>query len=219
MPARLKQRAFGHLTPRYVVDRLRLIAHERLNPDAPWLTAEAVTFLEAWLRPQHVGFEWGSGRSTVWFAARVRRLTSVEHDPDWYRETGRRLEVKELCGRVTYRYVPSDDQEPGETHPYVSVISGHDGGLDFCLVDGVTGLRAYCALACLAKLKPNGVLIVDNANWFIPRSPKSRAPNSRALFAGYASVAWSEFARRTADWQCIWTTNGITDTALWVRPP
>jgi hypothetical protein len=46
MPARLKQRAFGHLTPRYVVDRLRLIAHERLNPDAPWLTAAVVAFLE-----------------------------------------------------------------------------------------------------------------------------------------------------------------------------
>jgi hypothetical protein len=86
------------------------------------------------------------------------------------------------------------------------------------LVDGVTRLRADCALACVAKLKPGGVLIVDNPNWFIPRSPKSRAPNSRGPVAGYASVAWSEFARQTADWQCIWTTNGITDTALWLKP-
>ncbi len=29
-------------------------------------------------------FEWGSGASTVWYAARARLVTAVEHDPGWH---------------------------------------------------------------------------------------------------------------------------------------
>jgi hypothetical protein len=27
-----------------------------------------------------------------------------------------------------------------------------------------------------------------------------------------------EFHRRVADWPCIWTSNGLTDTAIWTKP-
>jgi hypothetical protein len=37
---------YRHLTPRYLIDRVRLIAYERRHPDAPWLTSEAIAFLE-----------------------------------------------------------------------------------------------------------------------------------------------------------------------------
>jgi hypothetical protein len=77
-----------------VLDRVRLLAHERRHPDAPWLTIEAVAFLEHRLACDGVGFEWGSGRSTVWLARRVRRLTSIEHDPTWFEKIRRRLEVQ-----------------------------------------------------------------------------------------------------------------------------
>jgi Methyltransferase domain len=214
----LKWRRFRHLTPTYIVDRLRLAAYQRLNPEAPWLTADAVGFLEDWLRPQHVGFEWGSGRSTVWFAARARHLTSVEDDPEWYREVAKRLQERGLAERVAYHHLPAGDERLRGSPPYVSAIAGHDSTLDFCLVDGVTRLRADCALACLPKLRPGGLLIIDNANWFIPRRGPSRAPNSRGLAEGYASDAWAELGRQIADWECVWTTNGVTDTALWVKP-
>jgi hypothetical protein len=42
---------YRHLTPRYVFDRVRVLAHERRHPEAPWLTAAAVAFLERWLDP------------------------------------------------------------------------------------------------------------------------------------------------------------------------
>jgi hypothetical protein len=215
---RLARRRYRHLTPRYVLDRVRLIAHERRHPEAPWLTAQAVAFLERWLEPDLVGFEWGSGRSTVWFAQRVRQLISVEQDPYWYEEVRRRLDEQGLAPKVDYRRCAVDDVADA-AHPYVSAISDHDdGALHFCLVDGVTRLRAQCALACLPKLERGGIAIVDNANWFLPREPKSRAPNSRGAADGYASAEWHEFERRVADWPCIWSSNGVTDTAIWTKP-
>jgi hypothetical protein len=47
-----------------------------MHPDVPWLTRQAVEILEDWLKPGYVGLEWGSGRSTLWFARRVSHLTS-----------------------------------------------------------------------------------------------------------------------------------------------
>jgi hypothetical protein len=194
------------------------MAHERRHPEAPWLTAEAVAFLERWLEPDLVGFEWGSGRSTVWFARRVRRLTSIEHDPGWYEKVSRRLDQADLSVKVAYHRV-AIDTETDAAHPYVSAISDQDdGALHFCLVDGLTRFRAQCALACLAKLASGGIAIVDNANWFLPREPKSRAPNSRGPVDGYISAEWQEFDGRVADWPCLWTSNGVTDTAIWTKP-
>lgn len=214
----LVQRRYRHLTPRYVFDRVRLIAYQRRRPDAPWLTSEAVAFLERWLEPDFVGFEWGSGRSTIWFAQRVRQLISIEHDPHWFEEVRRRLAEEGLAPKVTCRRFAVDDAA-SKDYPYVSAISRlPDGALHFCLVDGATRLRAHCALACLPKLRSGGLAIIDNANWFLPREPGSRAPSSRRPADGYASDEWAEFDRRVADWPCIWTSNGVFDTAIWTKP-
>jgi Methyltransferase domain len=211
-------RRYGHLSPRYLFDRLRLMAHERRKPDAPWLTSDAVTFLGRWLEQNFVGFEWGSGRSTIWFAERVQQLTSIEHDPHWLEEVSRRLDEKGLAHKVTCRcFVVGEAAD--RCRPYVSAIAEHpDETLHFCLIDGVSRLRAHCALACLPKLKNGGIVIVDNANWFLPREPRSRAPNSRGTADGYASAEWQAFDRQVAGWPCTWTSNGVTDTVIWTKP-
>jgi hypothetical protein len=67
-------RPFAHWTPRYVKNRLALMAYERFNPEQPWLTRNMIEILENWLKPTDVGLEFGSGRSTTWFARRVRHL-------------------------------------------------------------------------------------------------------------------------------------------------
>ena len=70
----------SHRTPRYVYHRTRQLCYERAHPDEPWLTPAAIGLLATLLRPADTGAEFGSGRSTLWFAARVAALTSVEHD-------------------------------------------------------------------------------------------------------------------------------------------
>jgi len=77
-------RSFGHLTPRYIWNRLALIVYEQNNPNLPWITRDMINILETWLRPTDIGLEFGSGRSTSWFASRVSHLTSVEDNSEWY---------------------------------------------------------------------------------------------------------------------------------------
>ena len=67
------------LSPRYLASRVAVTLYEWRHPDAPWLTRAAIAWLEAHLRPEHRGFEWGSGTGTLWFARRSASLVSVEH--------------------------------------------------------------------------------------------------------------------------------------------
>jgi hypothetical protein len=210
------KRSIRHWSYRYIVDRVELMRYERKHPDAPWLTSAMVEVLDRWLKPVDCGLEWGSGRSTVWFARRTARLTSVEHDPDWAERVTDILRHARLEGRVDYRLAPDGASERQDSN-YVQVVQSIETGtLDYCLVDGVA--RDHCALVCLDRLKPGGVVIIDNANWYIPQRTKSRAPNSRGLEDGFASDVWAEFWKRVREWRSVWTTNGVTDTAFWVKP-
>ena len=207
------------LRPRYVADRVRLAVHQRLHPDAPWLTAEATAMLEAWLQPSHVGVEWGSGRSTRWFARRVRHLTSVEHHPQWHALVSAELAEDGLTN-VDDRLLPCEPErvETPEwiatmfASPYVRVADAFaPRSLDFALVDGM--YRSACALAVLPKLRSGALLIVDNVNWFLPSA--SRAPSSRSTSDAPLSPTWAEFAETTRGWPLRWTQNGVADTAIW----
>ena len=86
--------------------------------------------------------------------------------------------------------------------------------LDFALVDGM--YRSACTLAVVPRLKPGGLIIVDNVNWFLPSA--SRAPSSRGLDDAPLTPTWEEFADAVAGWERKWTENGVTDTAIWVAP-
>jgi hypothetical protein len=90
------KRKFGRWTPRYVVNRINLWQYVKRHPAAPWLTSRAIEFLSQWLRPTDVGFEWGSGRITLWFTKRIKHLTSIEHDSAWYEIVQSRLKLQQL---------------------------------------------------------------------------------------------------------------------------
>ena len=199
-------RRFRHWTPRYILNRITLMAHERMHPDSPWLTRTMVEILASWLGPDDRGLEWGSGRSSLWFAERVKHLVSVEHNESWYRKGHSKLKEKKL-ENVDYRfyidrleYVSFTDQLPRES-------------FDFILVDGIE--RDRCALAAIPLLKDRGILIIDNINWYLPS--ESYSPDSRRFPEGAASENWHSFSKKVTGWRCIWTTNGVTDTALWVK--
>jgi hypothetical protein len=210
------------LRPRYVADRVRLAVHQRLHPDAPWLTAEATQLLERWLRPSHVGIEWGSGRSTRWFARRVGRLVSVEHHPGWHTTVSAQLAADGVTN-VDYRLLPCEPERV-ETPEWIAAMFASayvravdafgPRSVDFALVDGM--YRSACALAVLPKLRPGALLIVDNVNWFLPSA--SRAPSSRAAADSPLSPTWEEFAQAVAGWDVQWTQNGVADTAIWAAP-
>lgn len=200
-------RSFKHITPRYIFDRFLVTVDEHRNPSRPWLTRSMVQLLTTLLRTTDVGCEFGSGRSTLWTASRVAHLTSVEHDPAWHGKISAQLSRNHIANVL---YLLRERE-----HDYVAVTDQiADNSLDFALVDGMG--RDKCALRLRQKLKPGGFLILDNANWFLPCSTKS--PASINIKSSAATDDWMRFNESVAEWRSIWTTNGVWDTALWIKP-
>ena len=205
----------SHRTPRYVYHRTRQFLYERAHPGDPWLTPAAIGLLERLLRPVDRGAEFGSGRSTLWFAARVAALTSVEHDRRWHETVTARLRER---GQANVEYilaVPDQPMERGGDSAYArNALAFPDASLDFALVDG--HYRDYSAKFILPKIKPGGMLIIDNVNWYLPC--RSKSPNSRTAELGPAAGAWAEVGRELAAWRTIWTSSGVWDTAIFIKP-
>ena len=208
-------RKLAHVNARYVVDRLGVAIDQRRHPDHPWLTRAAVAFLEDWIKPTDRGFEWGSGRSTIWFARRMVSLTSVEHDFAWAERVKGWIAKHGLEQKISYLFAEDGAREEPSSQYVRAIADVPNGSLNLVLVDGVA--RAHCAVAALDKIAVGGILIIDNANWYLPGPRASRSPNSRN---GLPPVdpTWSEVKRRLADWRCLWTSNGVFDTAIWFRP-
>ena len=201
-----------HWTPTYVKNRVLLALWERRNPDAPWLTASAISFLETWLKPGDVVAEFGSGRSTVFFAKMVGAsgcVASVEHHKEWYNEVTRRLANS---GAKQVRYINPVQEEAA----YVTAAETGLQGLapDFALVDGL--YRDACAVWALHAVKPGGVVAVDNVQWYLPH--KTQAPYSVGAGGKPTTPKWEEFWNIAGKWRKLWTTNGIHDTAFFFKP-
>jgi hypothetical protein len=185
-------------------------------PGHPWLTKSANLILASYLRDSDAGLEFGSGKSTIWLARRVATLTSVEHNREWYEKVAVLLNEQEL-DNVTLLLIEADPQEGSRSrwNAYIDVIKEFpDDSLDFVLVDGQH--RDACANAALPKIKSCGLLILDNANRYLPHG--SDSPNSRTPALGPASEGWAKFLRQVRDWRCVWTSSGVTDTALFIKP-
>ncbi|MGX7672161.1 class I SAM-dependent methyltransferase [Plantactinospora sp. DSM 117369] len=208
-------RSFGHWTPRYFLDRTRELRYSRSHPDAPWLTPQATQILSTMLRPSDQGVEFGSGRSTLWLSQRVRHLTSVEHDDVWHGTVSARLKAQGVHNVDHLFAAPDVPFDRGAESEYVrTLLRFDDSSLDFALVDGI--YRDACAQLSLGKLRPGGLLIVDNVERFLPSL--SRSPGARRPAQGPASQVWAEVARAVGQWRHIWTCSGVWDTAIFIKP-
>jgi Methyltransferase domain len=193
-------------SPVFLWNRTQLVLHERHHPDWPWITKDAVLWLDSHIDGSKVGFEWGSGKGTVWLAKRSRHLTSVEHHFEWAAKVRQNLSDAKVAN-VDYRLV--------EESAYLSVINEFaDGSLDFVVLDGL--FREQALGLSLVKIRPGGFLAFDNVNWYLPS--ESRTVHSRSLCDGVSDPAMIDAARELTSWQCLWTSNGVNDTAIYTKP-
>jgi hypothetical protein len=208
-------RSIRHWNFRYLRNRFNLYFYEKNHAGYPWLTQQANMILASWLKKTDVGIEWGSGRSTVWFAKRVAKLTSVEHDAKWYNKV-KTLLSEEKISNVNLHLYETPKIVDEKNNPYVDIVDDFpDNSLDFALVDD--SFRSECAFKVLKKLKVGGILIIDNINLYLPSNTHS--PCSRNDKTGPLSEQWVELANILSTWRRIWTSNGVFDTAIWIKPP
>jgi hypothetical protein len=154
--------------PVHLIRRVAYEFYQFRHPEEPWMAQEAVRFCNTALKQTDVALEWGSGRSTKWFAARVGKLLSVEFDSDWYRKVSADLASfpNAQCRFVPLEHAPDEGTVAHyeKISAYVAVVDEFaDGSLDFVVIDG--HYRQACILGVLPKLKSQGLLLVDNTDW------------------------------------------------------
>ena len=200
-----------HWNFRYAIDRVGNYFFEKRNKDLPWITPASIKLLDQLLTEGDVGMELGSGRSTPWLASRCKLLTSVEDHKGWFNT------VKEMLGErqidnVEYLF-RENINDLGTDNPYLSCIKNADTqSLDFVFVDGKH--RDLIALEAVTKIKKGGLLILDDSQRYIYKP--THAPHALTN-KSQMTDKWAEFQKNTSDWRKIWTTNGVSDTTIYIK--
>lgn len=138
----------------------------------PWITYSAIEFLNTLDLKDCDVFEFGSGSSTLFWASKVRSVTSVEKDSKWYNRIKKKLPPN--CDLHLYQ----KDLE------YINFIKVLDKKYDIIVIDGA--VRFPCTEMAIQYLNKNGILVVDNSEWY---------PNSCALLRkkGFIQIDFSGF--------------------------
>lgn len=180
----------------------------------PWLSPASIKFIDDRLTKEMTGLEYGSGRSTVFFAKKLKNLVSIEHHAAWHQKVEKLLAENNLAN-VEYLLIPEQDdsetneevdletrlialegsEERREFSDYYSKVNDYaDDYFDFVLIDGRA--RVKCGTNAMKKLKSGGIFVLDN-------SERSRyLPLHSAL----------------STWPKVETTTGLTNTTIWIKP-
>lgn len=117
----------------------------------PWMNYAVVALLDERLAGDLDLFEWGSGASTLYFASRVRSVTSVEHDVGWHDRVSRGAPPN---ARVLFQACDTDGA-------YCRAIMLEPRRYDVIVVDGRD--RVNCLVHGLTALSERGVILLDDA--------------------------------------------------------
>lgn len=129
------------------------------KPDEPWLTRDAILFLEELLDGTQRVLEYGSGGSTLWYGRRAKRVESIEHDNTWASTVSRAILEGNHFNVCLYHIPNTDDYETYSR--FGRELAKRDGPFDLVVVDGRG--RVKCVKASAELVKPGGYLVLDNA--------------------------------------------------------
>src|SRR5438876_5538528 len=88
-----------------------LTGRSPLDFEIPWFSYAGIDFLNSFLEPHMIGFEYGSGGSTLFLAQRIKFLYSVEDNPEWFERVSDRLKEKKITN-VNIQLRPFDFKNP-----------------------------------------------------------------------------------------------------------
>lgn len=168
----------------------------------PWLPFQAIERLVHLSTRSARVFEYGAGGSTIFFSNRVAELVSVEHDRGWYEATKKAMEVRATGSGFLWRPLlveprpiapgaplpsPEDLRSYGSSgeafrehsfQDYVRTIDRFgDAYFDLILIDGRS--RPSCFLHAIRKVRPGGMIVLDNAERPSYRAVETLARESR----------------------------------------
>lgn len=118
----------------------------------PWYTYPAIEYLRQLDASGLDIFEYGCGNSSLFWARKGAHVWSVEHDAQWHASMS---EQSSLLRGLMLR-----EDKLG----YAQAVHAPGGQFDIIIVDGVW--RNECAMEAISKIKPEGLIILDNSDWY-----------------------------------------------------
>jgi hypothetical protein len=122
-----------------------------------------------------------------------------------------KLSSRGLDDKVDLHLLEADEHRVSDPEREAYLAFADSATMDYVLVDAM--YRAECACKAADALRTGALLIVDNIERYLPDVPTSSPERLR----GQVSPVWSEFRARVAGWRRLWTSNGVTDTAIWIK--
>jgi hypothetical protein len=116
----------------------------------PWYTYPAIEYLASFDFKDCDVFEFGSGNSSLYWAARARSVCSVEDNLEWFRVVSKR----KLVNQILIHHA----QEIG----YVRSITDQGKLFEIIVVDG--NWRSGCIVESINCLKDGGMIVLDNSD-------------------------------------------------------
>lgn len=140
----------------------------------PWFSFPSLDYLNKHISPDMHVLEFGCGCSTIWWAQRVSRVTSIERSTYWISEVSQALSRHAM---VNVELVPffefagtteeeiQSGVEPITLAPivqrYISTGLENTELYDVVVIDDV--FRNEAAAAAISRLKPGGMLVLDDS--------------------------------------------------------
>jgi hypothetical protein len=189
----------------------------------PWITYGAISHLASYIRSDMRICEYGVGGSTLFYLDRVAQVVSIEHDAEWA-DRLKSILPDAASGRWTVHITPpqpcSFAKAPDPTDPdaYVSTLANYanmsfkayaetielypDRSFDAVQVDG--RVRHCCVKHAVSKVKPNGLLILDDSH-------RERYADSHKRLEALGWEKHEYFGPGPYEW-------GFRTTCIWRRP-
>jgi SAM-dependent methyltransferase len=117
----------------------------------PWFTYSAIDFLEEKLRSNFSVLEFGCGNSTLFFAERVEKVVSIEHNSGWFNKL-------QLQAPQNVELILSNSESARQ---YLSKAESLMQKFDLVIVDGL--FRNECISESLNLISNKGIIILDDS--------------------------------------------------------
>lgn len=152
LAALISQRDFGYLMEvGWFESFLSNQSLDKNKKPIPWFTYPFIDFITPRLNKTISLFEFGSGNSTLFFAERVKKTISIEHNKEWY----------EIVNKSKHKNVSLILTDSDSESNYLEYFNKLNESLDIIIVDGLH--RNECVIKAVDKLSSSGVIILDDS--------------------------------------------------------
>jgi hypothetical protein len=184
------------MLPRWIRQRRSSLLDIRV----PWWPYRAAAYVAQHLPLTAHVFEFGGGGSTLWLEDLGAKVTTVEHDENWFKALQRVVSPRT---RLLFRPPVTGGrlQDQWNFDHYVAAIDEVSANsLDLVIVDGRSRLASV--LRSIEKIKPGGILLLDD-------SDRPRYQEAHTLLAGW----YHTHIRGLKPGDSV-----ISQTSIWQRP-